>query len=118
MNKSEFTSLVAEKAQTSKAAAERVVDAIFSTTSGAIAEVVRAGGDLSIPGFGKFKPKKRAARQGRNPRTGAAIDIPERTTIAFSPGKGLRDVLDAGSSPPRKAKKKAKTPRATGASKE
>ena len=115
MNKSEFTNLVAEKAQTSRAAAERVIDAIFSTTSGAIAEVVSAGNDLSIPGFGKFKPKKRAARQGRNPQTGAAIEIPERTTIAFTPGKGLRDVLDTGDSA-RKPKKKAKATKSTSTS--
>ncbi|HET7275601.1 MAG TPA: HU family DNA-binding protein [Longimicrobiaceae bacterium] len=103
MKKSEFIDQVAEKAETSKAAAARVVDAIFDSGSGAIAEVARAGGDLSIPGFGKFKTRTRAARKGRNPRTGAEIDIPEKTVISFSAAKGLQDTL-SGSKPKKSAK--------------
>lgn len=96
MNKSQFIEMVADKAEMSKAAASRVVDAIFNTASGAITEAVSAAGHLSIPGFGKFSRKTRAARTGRNPRTGAAIDIPERTTMGFTPGRGLREMGATG----------------------
>lgn len=98
MKKSEFIASVAEKAELSKAAAARAVDAIFDSTSGAIADAVRATGQLSLPGFGRFKSKTRPARQGRNPQTGAPIDIPEKQTVAFSAGKGLQEALKGGSS--------------------
>jgi DNA-binding protein HU-beta len=93
MKKSQFIDLVAERAEMSKAAAARVVDAIFDTAGGAISEAVRTAGHLSIPGFGKFSSKTRAAREGRNPRTGTVIQIPERTTVSFSPGKGFKDTM-------------------------
>jgi DNA-binding protein HU-beta len=97
MKKSELIDQVAERAQTSKAAAARAVDAIFDASSGAIAEAVRAGKQVAIPGFGKFKPQARSARKGRNPQTGAEIDIPERTVVSFTPGKGLRESVDTKS---------------------
>jgi DNA-binding protein HU-beta len=92
MKKSELVERVAEKAETTKAAAARMVEAIFDTTSGAIAEAVKAGRQVSIPGFGRFKPKTRPARKGRNPQTGAEIDIPEKRVVTFSPGRGLQDL--------------------------
>jgi DNA-binding protein HU-beta len=95
MKKSEFIDAVAEKAQMSKAAAARAVEAIFDTASGAVSEAVQKAGHLSIPGFGKFTRRTRAARKGRNPRTGQEIDIPERNTVSFTPGKGFRDSLGA-----------------------
>jgi DNA-binding protein HU-beta len=106
MKKSELIERVAEKAQTSKAAAARVVDAIFDTGSGAIAEAVRAGKQVSIPGFGKFRPKERAARKGRNPRTGREIQIPKSTVVSFTAGKGLKDAVG------RKASAKKAAPKA------
>ncbi|HEV2149814.1 MAG TPA: HU family DNA-binding protein [Longimicrobiaceae bacterium] len=110
MKKSQFIDLVAEKAEMSKAAASRVVDAIFDSTSGAISEAVRTAGNLSIPGFGKFSSKTRAAREGRNPRTGAVIQIPERTTVSFSPGKGFKESMDEDTGSARKgAAKKSRT---------
>jgi nucleoid DNA-binding protein len=96
MNKSEFIDKVADKAQMSRAAAARAVDAIFDTAGGAVSEAVHGLGELSIPGFGKFTKKTRAARQGRNPRTGAVIDIPERATISFSAGKNFREGSPSG----------------------
>ncbi len=96
MKKSQFIELVAERAEMSKAAAARVVDAIFDTAGGAISEAVRTAGHLSIPGFGKFSSKTRAAREGRNPRTGTVIQIPERTTVSFSPGKGFKETMSGG----------------------
>jgi DNA-binding protein HU-beta len=103
---------VADKAEMSRSAAARAVDAIFNTASGAIAEAVDAAGHLSIPGFGKFTRRTRAARTGRNPRTGALIDIPERTSVSFTPGRGLRNLAgEEGAPAPRKtaAKKTAAT---------
>lgn len=93
MNKSELIDRIAQKAETSKTAAARVLDALFDASSGAIAEAVQTGKDVKIPGFGKFASRKRAARKGRNPRTGAEIDIPESTVITFSAGKALKDTL-------------------------
>jgi DNA-binding protein HU-beta len=93
MKKSDFIDQVAEKAEMSKAAATRAVSAIFDTTSGAIAEAIKKGENVSLPGFGKFKTKKRPARKGRNPRTGKEINIPEKTVVQFSPSKGLQDGL-------------------------
>jgi len=107
MKKSELIDRVAEKAQTSKAAAARMIDAIFDAGSGAIAEAVQAGKNVSIPGFGKFTSKDRAARKGRNPRTGAEIDIPKSTVVSFTPGKGLKDSV--GKKPVGKKKAAAAT---------
>ena len=90
MNKAEFIDRVAESADLTRAAAARAVDAIFDTASGAISEAVHAAGSFSIPGFGKFTRKTRAARTGRNPRTGKEIAIPERATVSFTAGKGLK----------------------------
>jgi DNA-binding protein HU-beta len=123
MKKSQFIELVAERAEMSKAAAARVVDAIFDTAGGAISEAVRTAGSLSIPGFGKFSSKTRAAREGRNPRTGTLIQIPERTTVSFSPGKGFKDTMSgtggagatAKSRTAGSARKTASAPRAGGA---
>lgn len=125
MKKSDFIEMVAEKAQESKAAVARVVDAIFDASSGAIAETVKAGRDVSIPGFGKFRSKKRAARKGRNPQTGKAIDIPESTVVAFSAGKGFKDSVAGRGTTKKKAtsagsggagRSTAKTPAGTKAS--
>lgn len=91
MNKSQFIDAVAEKAELTRAAAARVVDAIFDTAKGAISEAVHTAGSLSIPGFGKFTRRTRAPRSGRNPRTGTEIKIPERTTVGFSAGRGLKE---------------------------
>jgi DNA-binding protein HU-beta len=96
MNKAQLIDEVAEKAGMSRAAAARAFDAIFDTAEGAVSRAVHSLGEVSIPGFGKFTKKTRAARQGRNPRTGAVIDIPERSTIAFTAGKNFRDASASG----------------------
>jgi DNA-binding protein HU-beta len=107
MRKSEFIDRVARKAEMSRESAARAVEAIFDTTSGTLAEAIRSTGTVSLPGFGRFRTKKRAARRGRNPQTGELIDIPERTVIQFTAGKGLQEILaDDGSSdaPARKSR--------------
>ncbi len=66
--------------------------AMVDTTLGAIAEGARTG-EVSLPGFGKFKVQSRPARDGRNPRTGETIKIAASKKLTFQPAKALRDAL-------------------------
>ncbi len=89
MNKSELIEHMALQADISKAAAGRTLDALTD----AIKTTLKKGGTVTITGFGTFTAPKRAARTGRNPRTGAAIKIKAAKVPKFRPGKGLRDAL-------------------------
>lgn len=82
MNKSELIEALADKAGMSKAAAGKSIDALV----GIITATVAKGGDVALIGFGTFKPSKRAARVGKNPRTGEALKIAAATVPKFSPG--------------------------------
>lgn len=90
MNKSELIDHIAKQADISKAAAGRSLDAII----GAVRTTLKKGGSVTLVGFGTFSVAKRAARTGRNPRTGAAIKIKAAKLPKFRPGKGLRDALN------------------------
>ncbi|WP_273755487.1 MULTISPECIES: HU family DNA-binding protein [unclassified Bartonella] len=90
MNKSELVSSVAEKAGVSKAQAGAVVDAFMAS----ITETLASGGDVRLPGFGSFEVSHRAATKGRNPSTGAEIDIPARSVPKFSAGKSLKEAVN------------------------
>jgi DNA-binding protein HU-beta len=90
MNKNEFIDRVSEMAGINKAEAARAVDAVFD----AVTEALRKGDDVRLVGFGTFSAAKRAAREGRNPRTGEIIQIPASIQPKFSPGKGLKDALN------------------------
>ena len=87
MNKTELTAAVAERAGITQHAARAVIDAIVGT----ITDQTDAGRAVKILGFGKFEKKTRAARLGRNPATGEAIQIPETTTLTFKVGKPRAD---------------------------
>ncbi len=89
MNKSELIEHIAKQADISKAAAGRSLEAVI----GAVRTTLKKGGSVTIPGFGTFAVTKRAARTGRNPRTGDAIKIKAAKVPKFRPGKGLRDAL-------------------------
>ena len=89
MNKSDLIEHIATQADLSKAAAGRALDAM----TGAVRTTLKKGGSVTITGFGTFAVTKRAARTGRNPRTGAAIKIKAAKVPKFKPGKGLRDAL-------------------------
>jgi DNA-binding protein HU-beta len=93
MNKTEMAEKLAKKCDLSKAKAQEVVNAIFSTDpgEGIIAVELDAGREVQITGFGTFDTKKRAARKGRNPATGEEIHIAAKTHPAFRAGKGLKD---------------------------
>ena len=90
MNKNEFIDRVADLAGMTKADAGRAVDAVFD----AITETLKKGDDVRLVGFGTFSSSKRAAREGRNPRTGETIQIAASIQPKFSAGKGLKDALN------------------------
>jgi DNA-binding protein HU-beta len=89
MNKSELIDHVATQADISKAAAGRAVEAVI----GGITQALKKGQSVSLVGFGTFSVTKRAARSGRNPRTGAAIKIKASKAPKFRPGKALKDAI-------------------------
>ena len=93
MNKSEMADKLADKADVSKAKAAEIIEIIFSTKpgEGIIAVELDAGRKVNITGFGNFSTKSRAARQGRNPATGATITIPAKNYAHFAASKGLKD---------------------------
>lgn len=90
MNKAELVEAVAAAANLSKADAGRAVDAVVS----GIASSLQGGEQVSIVGFGTFSVKRRAARSGRNPRTGESIEIQASNVPAFKAGKALRDAVN------------------------
>jgi len=90
MNKTELVESVAETADLSKAAAGKAVDAFIGAVSGAL----KNGDQVTIVGFGTFLVRERAARTGRNPQTGAEIQIAAAKVPAFKPGKALKDAVN------------------------
>ncbi len=90
MNKSELIDQIAKSADISKAAAGRALDAAV----GAIRTSLKKGGMVTLVGFGTFYIGKRAARSGRNPRTGAAIKIKAAKVPKFRAGKALKDAVN------------------------
>lgn len=87
MNKQELIEAIAKQAGLSKAEAGRAVDAAVKV----IKTSLKKGSRVSLVGFGTFHVSKRAARMGRNPRTGAEIKIRAAKTPKFKPGKALKD---------------------------
>ena len=87
MNKAELIEHMANNADLNKAQAGRALDALID----AVRRTLKKGDSVSLIGFGTFAVTKRAARTGRNPRTGAAIKIKAAKIPKFRPGKGLKD---------------------------
>lgn len=90
MNKTDLIDHIAAQADVSKAAAGRALDAFV----GAVKATLKKGGSVTLVGFGTFVVGKRAARSGRNPRTGASIKIKAAKVPKFRPGKGLKDAIN------------------------
>lgn len=90
MNKSELIAHIADHAEITKAAATRALETVVQ----AVTKTLKKGGTVSLVGFGSFAVTKRAARAGRNPRTGAAIKIKAAKVPKFRPGKALKDHLN------------------------
>ena len=90
MNKSELIEAIAASADLPKATASRALDATLSTISTAL----NNGDSVSLVGFGTFAVKERAARDGRNPKTGDTIKIAAAKVPGFKAGKGLKDAVN------------------------
>ena len=90
MNKTELIDFIAENADMSKASASRALEA----TLDAVTTALQKGDSVSLVGFGTFAVGKRAARVGRNPRTGTSIKIKAAKVPKFRPGKALKDALN------------------------
>ena len=90
MNKTELIDAVANAAGLSKSDASGAVDAIIDTITGAL----KGGDTVTLVGFGTFLVRARSARSGRNPQTGATINIPASSAPAFKAGKALKDAVN------------------------
>ncbi len=89
MTKSEFVDVVADKADLSKKEANAAVEAVLGT----IEDTLKRGGEVVFSGFGKFHVAQRSAREGRNPATGATIQIAASKVPRFSAGAGLKKAV-------------------------
>ncbi|MCW8828803.1 MAG: HU family DNA-binding protein [Gammaproteobacteria bacterium] len=90
MNKSELIDAIAAGADISKAAAGRALDSMIDSVSGAL----KQGDTVNLIGFGTFMVRERAARTGRNPRTGESIKIAASKNPSFKAGKALKDAVN------------------------
>ena len=91
MNKTELIAAVAEKAEISKKDAEKAIKAFTD----AVAEELVKGGKVQLDGFGTFEVAERAAREGRNPKSGETMTIAASKTPKFKAGKALKDQVNA-----------------------
>jgi DNA-binding protein HU-beta len=90
MTKNELIATVADKASLTKISAATAVDATFDAITGAL----KRGGEVKIMGFGNFKVVRRAARDGRDPRTGSPVKIKAAKRPKFTAGKGLKEAVN------------------------
>jgi DNA-binding protein HU-beta len=90
MNKADFIGSIADKANLSKTDAAAAVDAVIEV----IKKALKKGDTISLVGFGTFSVRKRAARSGRNPRTGETIKIKASKNPVFKAGKALKDAVN------------------------
>ena len=91
MNKSELVAAVAQKSGVAAKDAEAVINSVVETIQATIAK----GDDVRLIGFGTFSVTHRAASKGRNPSTGAEVDIPARNVAKFAVGKSLKDAVNS-----------------------
>jgi DNA-binding protein HU-beta len=89
MNKTDLINAVADKADISKADAGRAIDAMFEV----VGKALKKKDKVSLVGFGTFLVRERAARTGRNPKTGAVLKIKASKTPSFKAGKALKDAV-------------------------
>jgi DNA-binding protein HU-beta len=105
MNKTQLVDALAERLGDRRTAAT-AVDGLLET----IVDTVRSGDSVTLTGFGVFEGRARAARLGRNPRTGETIEVPATTIPAFRPGAGFRTAVGGGGAPaPRPARRSPQT---------
>ena len=89
MNKTELVSAIATKADLTKKDAEKALAAFIDV----VGATLKKGDKIQLVGFGTFETRKRAAREGKNPQTGAKIKIAASTVPAFKAGKALKDLI-------------------------
>ena len=92
MNKEELVKEISKKSKVSQKVAGDVLAAVLDT----VEKTVSKGRKVTLVGFGTFEPRKRSARTGRNPQTGAAIKIAAKTVPAFSAGKKFKELVQKG----------------------
>ena len=90
MNKNDLSAAVAASTGTSKSDAASIIDSVFDTIAGAL----KSGDNVQLVGFGSFSVADRAAREGRNPRTGETLQIAASKQPKFKAGKALKDALN------------------------
>jgi integration host factor subunit beta len=90
MTKAELVEDVARAADLTKKDAERLVEVVFES----IIETLNHGEKIELRGFGSFRVRSRGARRGRNPKTGAPVDIPAKRVPYFKPGKDLKELIN------------------------
>ena len=89
MNKTDLINAVAAKSEIEKKTAEKAVNAVFAS----LTEALKAGDKVQLIGFGTFEVRERAAKTGRNPRTGETMEIAAAKVPAFKAGKALKDAI-------------------------
>ncbi|WP_334472501.1 HU family DNA-binding protein [Arsenophonus sp. PmNCSU2021_1] len=89
MNKTELINQIAEKADLTKKDSEKALNAFIET----VTEALKAGDEIQLVGFGSFQVKQRAARDGRNPKTGEALKIAAANVPSFKAGKTLKEAV-------------------------
>ena len=90
MNKEELVQEISKQAKVTQKEANEVLSALIET----VEKTVSKGKKVTLVGFGTFEPRKRAARNGRNPQTGKEIKIPAKTVPVFSAGKKFKEVVN------------------------
>lgn len=96
MNQSQLVQALADQTGESGTALNKTeVSRVLVALSGVVHEQLKAGEEVSLPGLGKLKAQHKAAKTGRNPRTGEAVEIAAKTVAKFVPAKVLKDLLDA-----------------------
>lgn len=91
MTKADLIEEVVRVADVSKKHAEIIVNTVFAS----ITEALQRDDKIELRGFGSFRVRRRRSRQGRNPKTGDRVDVPEKRIPYFKPGKELKDLINA-----------------------
>ena len=92
MTKAELIEDVSQAAELSRKDSETIVETLFSS----IVSSLRSGDKIEIRGFGSFRTRQRKPRIGRNPKTGARVDVPAKKIPYFKPSKELKDLVNSG----------------------
>ena len=109
MTKAELVEDVARAAELTKKDAERLVELVFES----IIETLNNGEKIELRGFGSFRVRERGARRGRNPKTGAPVDIPAKRVPYFKPGKEMKELINLEDAAPAPASSAPASPEGT-----